>query len=44
MEYLLGTLAVLAALAFVAYPLFRRSDHAPPSAEAPVPALAVGRA
>ena len=35
MEYLLGTLAVLAALAFVAYPLFRRSDHAPPSAEAP---------
>ena len=35
MEYLLGTLAVLAALAFVAYPLFRRSDYAPPSAEAP---------
>ena len=35
MEYVLGMLVVLAALAFVAYPLFRRSAPVAPSAEAP---------
>ena len=35
MEYLLGAVAVLAALAFVAYPLFRRSEAAPLPAETP---------
>ena len=35
MEYLLGMIAVVAALAFVAYPLFRRSAAATPPTEAP---------
>ena len=34
MEYLAGTLAVAAALAFVAYPLFRRSASPAPEVEA----------
>ncbi len=35
MEYLLGALATLAALAFVAYPLFRRGAPAMSAVEAP---------
>ena len=35
MEYLLGTVAVLSALAFVAYPLVRRSEAEPASTETP---------
>ena len=35
MEYALGALAVVAALAFVAYPLLRRDEPAASTAEAP---------